>query len=74
MYVLFALDRVTERTKKQNILQITRKNRILLFCFVMMIAGTPWFFLFKDEITTDLMNALRPDVGVRISQCCCFSR
>lgn len=32
----------------------------------MMIAGTPWFFLFKDKITTDLMNALRPDVGVRI--------
>lgn len=26
--------------------------------------GTPWFFLFKDRISADLMNALKPDVGV----------
>lgn len=32
-----------------------------------MIAGTPWFFLFKDKITTDLMNLLGPDIGVRIT-------
>lgn len=35
---------------------------------MMMILGTPWFFLFKDKITTELMNALRPDVGVRIQK------
>lgn len=32
-----------------------------------MIAGTPWFSLFKDKITTNLMNLLRPDIGVRIT-------
>ncbi|XP_055307286.1 protein 5NUC-like, partial [Sitodiplosis mosellana] len=25
--------------------------------------GTPWFQLFKDKITVDFMNALKPDVG-----------
>lgn len=28
--------------------------------------GTPWFFSFKDRIAAELMNALKPDVGVRI--------
>lgn len=28
--------------------------------------GTAWFFLFKDKIAAELMNALKPDVGVRI--------
>lgn len=28
--------------------------------------GTAWFFLFRDEIAAELMNALKPDVGVRI--------
>lgn len=28
--------------------------------------GTPWFHLFKDKITTEFMNVLKPDVGVCI--------
>lgn len=28
--------------------------------------GTPWFYIFKDKITSELMNVLRPDVGVCI--------
>lgn len=28
--------------------------------------GTAWFFLFRDEIAAELMNALKPDVGVCI--------
>lgn len=28
--------------------------------------GTPWFHLFKDKITTEFMNVLKPDVGVSI--------
>lgn len=34
--------------------------------------GTPWFHLFKDKITTEFMNALRPDVGVSILCFFCF--
>lgn len=28
--------------------------------------GTPWFYLFKHKIATELMSVLRPDVGVSI--------
>lgn len=28
--------------------------------------GTTWFFLFKDQIAAEMMNALKPDVGVCI--------
>lgn len=28
--------------------------------------GTPWFQIFKDKITSEFMNILKPDVGVRI--------
>lgn len=29
--------------------------------------GGAWFFLFKENISTEMMNALKPDVAVRIS-------
>lgn len=28
--------------------------------------GTPWFYLFKHKIASELMSVLRPDVGVSI--------
>lgn len=60
IFNLFLWNRVREEREHAK-----RENRAFLFLNAGdTFTGTPWFYLFKSNITVEFMNMLKPDAVV----------